>query len=170
MRVRCSVVAPLLIGLAFTSSAHAQRAPARTCESLTMLKLPHATIVSAKTVAAGRTTMPAIPGPITGDLAARCEVRGISRPSADSEIGFEVWLPVSGWNGKYQQRGNGGFAGTIFHASLAEPLRRGYAVAATDNGHDETKTPLVRMPSATRRRSSTLPTARFTIRPSRRKP
>ena len=48
---------------------------------------------------------------------------------------------MNGWNGKYQQRGNGGFAGTILHASLAEPLRRGYVAAATNNGHDAAKTP-----------------------------
>jgi feruloyl esterase len=80
-------------------------------------------------------------GPITLDVPARCEVRGISRPSLDSEIGFEVWLPLNYWNGKYQQRGNGGFAGTVNGVSAVDPLRRGYVVAATDDGHDATKTP-----------------------------
>lgn len=90
---------------------------------------------------AGPTTMTAFLGQVTLDVPARCEVHGISRPSSDSQIGFEVWLPLNGWNGKYQQKGNGGFAGSVNRASLMDPLRRGYAVAATDGGHDAAKTP-----------------------------
>ena len=44
-------------------------------------------------------------------------------------------MPVEGWNGKYQQQGNGGWAGTVPIASLAAAVRRGYAVAGTDDGH-----------------------------------
>jgi len=140
MQMKRSMLASLLIaGLMATPSLRA--APARTCESLTMLKLPRATIVSAKAVKAGPTTMTTFMGPVTLEVPARCEVRGISRPSLDSEIGFEVWLPLDGWNGKYQQKGNGGFAGSVNRVSLVDPLRRGYVVAATDDGHDATKTP-----------------------------
>jgi hypothetical protein len=140
MRIRGFVFAPLLIaGLTVTPSLHA--APVHSCESLATLKLSHATIVSAKVMKAGPTAMSTFMGPITIEVPARCEVHGISRPSADSEIGFEVWLPLEGWNGKYQQKGNGGFAGAVNRAGLVDPLRRGYAVAATDDGHDATKTP-----------------------------
>ena len=58
------------------------------------------------------------------------------RPSNDSEIKSAVWLPVAGWNGKYQQVGNGGWAGSIGYRSMVDPLTRGYATAATDNGHE----------------------------------
>ena len=51
-----------------------------------------------------------------------------------SEIHFEVWLPKT-WNGKFVGVGNGGAAGLIFYFFMAEPLTRGYAVAATDAGH-----------------------------------
>ena len=143
MRIRGSVALLFVIGAAVAApSLHAQTTgPTRTCESLTMLSLPHATITSAKAVAAGPLSMATIQGPVSVDVPSRCEVRGISRPSADSEIGFEVWLPSSGWNGKYQQKGNGGFAGSISRAALVDPLRRGYVAAATDDGHDATKTP-----------------------------
>jgi feruloyl esterase len=140
MRVKGSLAAPLLlVGLAVAPSL--QAAPGRKCESLTTLKLPHATIVSAKTVAAGPTTMTTFVGPVKLDVPARCEVHGVSRPSSDSEIGFELWLPLKGWNGQYQQKGNGGFAGSVSRAALVDPVRRGYAVAATDDGHDATRTP-----------------------------
>jgi hypothetical protein len=142
MRISGSAAVPFVLAIMVTSSSYAQtRAATRSCESLTMLKLPHATIVSAKTVAAGPIAMATIQGPVNLDVPARCEVHAISRPSADSEIGFDVWFPLNGWNGKYQQKGNGGFAGSINRAALVDPLRRGYVAAATDNGHDATKTP-----------------------------
>ncbi|MCZ6709627.1 MAG: tannase/feruloyl esterase family alpha/beta hydrolase [Gammaproteobacteria bacterium] len=50
-------------------------------------------------------------------------------------VQFEVWLPLEGWNGKYQGVGNGGMAGRIGYASMAAALARGYATASTDTGH-----------------------------------
>jgi feruloyl esterase len=143
MRIRRSVSGPLLIaGLVVTSPLHAQTTAAtRSCETLATLQLPYATIVSSRTVAAGPAASNAAQGTASVEVPAHCEVRGISRPSLDSEITFEVWLPLTGWNGKYRQNGNGGFAGIINRAGLVDPLRRGYVVAATDNGHDATKTP-----------------------------
>nr|WP_242613375.1 tannase/feruloyl esterase family alpha/beta hydrolase [Xanthomonas oryzae] len=60
---------------------------------------------------------------------------GVARPNSDSEIGFEVWIPASGWNAKYLQVGTLVFAGTIQYNSLGFALRRGYATATTDGGH-----------------------------------
>ncbi|HVO79047.1 MAG TPA: tannase/feruloyl esterase family alpha/beta hydrolase, partial [Candidatus Bathyarchaeia archaeon] len=50
------------------------------------------------------------------------------------EVRFELWLPEH-WNGKFLAVGNGGLAGSINYRDLLEPLRRGYAVASTDTGH-----------------------------------
>jgi feruloyl esterase len=65
---------------------------------------------------------------------ASCRVVVLARPVPDSEIGFELWLP-DGWNGRYSQLGNGGFAGNIDHPSLANEIRHGNAAAMTDTGH-----------------------------------
>jgi feruloyl esterase len=54
-------------------------------------------------------------------------------------IHFEVWLPASNWNGKFEGVGNGGLAGTISFAPMATALRRGYATASTDTGHSATE-------------------------------
>jgi feruloyl esterase len=62
-------------------------------------------------------------------------VQGSIHPTADSDIRFELWLPITGWNGRFMQTGNGGAAGSIVYSSLVEPLSRGYAVANTDTGH-----------------------------------
>ena len=43
-------------------------------------------------------------------------------PSADSDIKIEIWLPASGWNGKLQGNGNGGFAGEIDYAELGRAI------------------------------------------------
>jgi hypothetical protein len=93
------------------------------CENLTKLTLSHTTVTVATLVAA------------TASIPAHCDVKATARPTSDSQIGFEVWLPASGWNGKYEQVGNGGWAGSIPVMSFGEPLKRGYAVAGTDDGH-----------------------------------
>ena len=64
-----------------------------------------------------------------------CRVGGVIRPTRDSHIEFEVWMPAAGWNGKFYGLDNGGFAGAISHAQLAQAVGRGYAAASTDTGH-----------------------------------
>jgi Tannase and feruloyl esterase len=109
------------------------------CEDLATLTLARTTIASAQTVAAGAfvAPTPAFEGwkADYSALPAFCRVTGSIAPSPDSDIQFEVWLPAEHWNGKFLQTGNGGAAGSIVYASLAEPLSRGYAAANTDTGH-----------------------------------
>ncbi len=124
----------VLIG---TALAPASAVAQKSCESLNALTLANTTITSATSVAAGAFKPPAGPGQPapTEPLPAFCRVAGTAKPTSDSEIKFELWLPASGWNGKYEQVGNGGFAGTIPLSGMASPLLRGYATAGTDDGH-----------------------------------
>ena len=76
------------------------------------------------------------------NLPAFCRVQGVSKPSADSDIRFEVWLPQpAAWNRKFLSTGEGGFAGQLNYqrngldGAMDELLRRGYATASTDTGH-----------------------------------
>jgi feruloyl esterase len=65
-------------------------------------------------------------------------VVAVLRPSADSAINLEVWLPpATEWNGKFQMVGNGGWGGSIqgLEGAMPEALRRGYATAGHDTGH-----------------------------------
>ena len=87
----------------------------RSCESLASLVLPHTTITTAQSVAAA------------DGLPAYCRVAVTSKPSADSDIKIEVWLPASGWNGKFEAVGNGGWNGTIDRNRARRPA----CVAAT---------------------------------------
>jgi Tannase and feruloyl esterase len=113
---------------------------AATCESLAAAKLANATIQSAQMVAAGEFSPPQ--APLAGGapanykaLPAFCRVQGVLEPSSDSHIEFEVWLPASGWNGRYEGLGNGGFAGAIDYAGLAGAVAQGYAASDSDTGH-----------------------------------
>ena len=85
-------------------------------------------------VAAGAYTPSGASTPV-GDLPAFCRVRGVTSPVAGSRIGFEVWLPQAGWNGKLQMFGNGGYSSSIQYPNLAVALRSGYATVGTDTGH-----------------------------------
>lgn len=65
-----------------------------------------------------------------------CRVIGSIHPTAQSNIGFELWLPSRArWNGKFFGTATGGSAGTVEYEALVEPLRRGYAAMGQDNGH-----------------------------------
>jgi feruloyl esterase len=133
MRTRVLWLIPVGI-LVGSHTAYAQQA----CESLITLKLPYTLITSAVTAREAAAATPAPPASTAATVVpAHCDVRGVIRPTADSEIKFALWLPLPvAWNSKYRQEGNGGWAGSINTAGFAEPLRRGYAVAATDNGHE----------------------------------
>ena len=65
-------------------------------------------------------------------LPAFCRVAATLAPSNDSDIKIEVWLPTSGWNGKFQAVGNGAWQGSIGYAAMAEVLGRNYATSSTD--------------------------------------
>jgi feruloyl esterase len=106
---------------------------AASCESLQSLSLPDTTILSAALVPEGPFTPPSATGPAARPITmpAACRVVGRVQPA----VNFEVWLPASGWNGKFQGVGGGGFAGVISYGAMATALNRGYATASTDTGH-----------------------------------
>jgi len=129
----------LLVCGGFSPSSHGTGQP---CEQLSQLALPNVKITSAQTVSAGAFNPPAgLPPWVAGDpalykqLPAFCRVTAQSRPSSDSDIQIEVWMPVSSWNGKFRGQGNGGFAGQLYYPALATEVLQGYASAATDTGH-----------------------------------
>jgi feruloyl esterase len=128
----CAVLLAALIGARTLTAA-------ASCESLKSMMLRDTTITSAQVIDAGTFVPPApagapAPQPFR-DLPAFCLVTAMLEPSTDSDIKIEVWMPVSGWNGKFQAVGNGGWAGVISYPAMAAAIRRGYATASTDTGH-----------------------------------
>jgi TonB family protein len=127
----------LLLALLVSLSAPAFAA---TCESLATLKLADATITLAQPVAAGAFIPPGSTAPPASakNLPAFCRVMLTLKPAQDSDIKVEIWLPLTGWNGKYRGQGNGGFAGSITYPGMAFAIAEGYATASTDTGHAAT--------------------------------
>lgn len=105
------------------------------CARLSGLKLRHTTIAQAVAVPAGPFTLNGPFGIHSVKLPAFCRVSGAIAPVSGSSIGYEVWLPLANWNGRYEGVGNGGLAGNISYEALADALRSGYAAASTDTGH-----------------------------------
>ena len=137
----------LAILAAVVFSAHATlfsgALSAASCEDLARLSIPLTTVTMAAPVAPGA-FRPAVgfslslqPGDVPYQaIPAFCRVAATIRPSGDSEIKIEVWLPpASNWNGKFMAVGNGGQAGEIYYHKMGLPLSLGYAVASTDTGH-----------------------------------
>src|SRR5258705_10598597 len=110
------------------------------CDSLLKVTLEHATVTLAEVVPAGGFRAPggganAKTAAGFAALTAFCRVAATLKPSADSDIKIESRLPASGWNGKFEAVGNGGWAGTISYPAMAQALARGYATTSTDSGH-----------------------------------
>jgi feruloyl esterase len=111
------------------------------CERLARFEIPNANISAAQPVAPGGFVGP--PANFTGadlsafykKLPAFCRIVAQAKPTADSNITVELWMPLDGWNGKLQGLGNGGFAGLIDTFGLGAAMAKGYAAVATDAGH-----------------------------------
>jgi hypothetical protein len=121
--------------------AEGSQPTAEACAKLSSLPIPDAAITSAQAYGAG--ALPAtVRGPFGENLAdlfsklpAFCRVVAAAKPTSDSNITVELWMPLAGWNGRFEGIGNGGFAGSIDTSGLAALMAKGYAVAATDTGH-----------------------------------
>ncbi len=147
----------MLASLSFALLATA--VAATPCESLRSVTIAQATIAIAESVAAGpfvqpgagrgaapdgrgaapagRGAAPAGRGAAVPTLPAHCRVTMVLKPSSDSNINSELWMPAENWNGKLIVVGNGGFAGAIQgYGDMQVALRLGYAAAATDTGHN----------------------------------
>jgi feruloyl esterase len=135
--VVCSSLPLLAQGTATTQDAETR------CGRLIALNLAHTTVTSARlqqtaawTLAIGSATLaPVNPSAPVTQLPTLCRVALTLAPSNDSHIEGEVWLPLQNWNGKFQEVGNGGWAGAIPYPAMGYALQDGYATAATDTGH-----------------------------------
>src|SRR5437867_689204 len=98
MKALAGVLSVLLLGAVLS----AQEADVGTpCDKLARLAVPNATITQAQMVRAGAFTPPDAKGDGAAfqDLPAFCRVAATLKPSSDSDIRIEVWMPASDWNG-----------------------------------------------------------------------
>src|SRR5262245_16758275 len=121
--MKYAVLASAVSVLAFLPATSASAA---SCDSLATLALKDTTVTAAQLVPAGHFTPP---GERQGggrganpykELTEFCRVAATIKPTSDSDIKIEVWLPTSNWNGKFQAVGNGGWAGVISYSAMAD--------------------------------------------------
>jgi feruloyl esterase len=111
-------------------------ANAASCDGVQSLNLANTTITMAASVPPGGFTPQGGRGADAfKNLPAFCRIAATLKPTSDSDIKIEVWMPESGWNGKLQSVGNGAWAGTIGYPAMGTALAAGYATASTDTGH-----------------------------------
>jgi feruloyl esterase len=130
---------PYLIGAAmglFASVAIASTpSMASPCTNLQSLQLHHTTITSATDNTTGLFVVPgSVPPTTIAGLPPFCRVTATLTPSSDSSIAIEVWLPESGWNGRFLGTGGGGFQGVITYNELASGIKAGFASTNSDLG------------------------------------
>src|SRR2546422_8363718 len=100
------------------------------CANLKSISLPNTTITTAESVSSGTFTPPAPQGggagggqrggqpPAALAVPSFCRVAATLRPTSDSAIDMEVWMPEN-WNGKFEFVGGGGWAGVISYPAMA---------------------------------------------------
>jgi hypothetical protein len=123
----------LLSTVILATTAFARPSVAASCEALWDFKIANSEIQAAQTIPPGRYR--SLDGTMQQGMPEFCRVAVAAHPTSDSNIQFEVWMPTSGWNGKFIGLGNGGFSGSIRFNQLAELVKLGYAAASTDTGH-----------------------------------
>jgi feruloyl esterase len=133
-RGTCRAAAALCVAVAAGLFAVPVQAAASNCDEAQLPPDMRGQVLQRQLVAAG--TFQSEGGPALQSLPAFCRVVAALRPSPQSDIRIEVWLPLQDWNGKYLGVGNGGFSGSISHSALADGVRRGYASASTNTGHE----------------------------------
>lgn len=66
-----------------------------------------------------------------------CNVElSLTHPGVGNKVGFQIWLPLEGWNKRFMATGGGGYvAGSLGTPGLAAPIMQGFAAGVTDGGN-----------------------------------
>src|ERR1043166_3033004 len=134
---RCQYPSPRAMLFAALALSAASAAAQQPCNNLRTLSLDNARISSATEVSPAPEWH--VPRSVFSDggygpnavMVSFCRVSGV----IETEIQFEVWLPLQEWNGNLQVVGNGGVTGDFNYPSMAAAIARGYATATSDLGH-----------------------------------
>ncbi len=121
-----SIAPAVALAAAVPTESGALAAPA-SCASLTSLVLPNTTINSPAVVPAG-VIPPPLPFLPATPVVETCRVHAtVTTPGVNDHIGVDVWLPVSGWNGRFQGVGGSGYKADDPNA-MALAVDNGYSV------------------------------------------
>lgn len=119
--------------------AWAQSSATSRCQDLSRDPALHAFSLTATLLpAAPAPRFPGMPPMKTPEITPEhCRVVALVQSEPDSRITVEIWLPLpTDWNGKLLGTGNGGYSSRIYAPQMDDAVRRGYAVAGSDTGHE----------------------------------
>jgi feruloyl esterase len=126
----------LLFSVSVAAMGLAKPAFAASCEDIAHLRLPNVVIEHATEITSGVFAEPGPEKHTEVGLPTFCQVVGVAIPVRGSRIGFEVWLPLSGWNSRLSMTGNGTYGANLSYTQMAMMLRRGDVAVATNTGHE----------------------------------
>jgi pimeloyl-ACP methyl ester carboxylesterase len=139
MSSRTKILQPLALVLAcFHILAGATTLAGSTpCDRLTKPSIPGATVISIQSQHLPNASVLASPPLLNANVTGLdiCNVDIVlSHPGANDTVKVKVWLPATGWNGRFLGTGGSGYAAGFFELSLAPVVALGYATASTDAG------------------------------------
>ncbi|KAK5312879.1 hypothetical protein LTR93_011150 [Exophiala xenobiotica] len=105
------------------------------CASLAAPIIPGATVVNMSAVEVHDFTYPVVPlfNPTEITDLSFCNVSvALSHPKANDTVYVTVWLPLTGWNGRYQATGGGGLSAGIGEPMLVGRGSAGFATSSTE--------------------------------------
>jgi feruloyl esterase len=124
---------PALLAMALAAYPAGAGTPT-SCESLLSFSFPNTTIGAAVSQPGGPYVAPDVWHLAFTNLPSYCLVSATIKPTSDSNINVQVWMPTQRYNGRYLGTGNGGYAGGFFQSELAAGINNGFATANTDMG------------------------------------
>lgn len=123
-----------LVSLPLLSKAWQPITRATSCGSLTLPPQPNVSVVSIQVAQQSNIFVPSNISNIAAALNF-CEVNvTLNHPGEDDSVLLRVWLPLTGWNGRFAATGGGGLSSGPNTGQMADALAAGYATAGTDAG------------------------------------
>ncbi|OQV06997.1 hypothetical protein CLAIMM_11491 [Cladophialophora immunda] len=122
---------------ALVSSSEGAPSSKTACAALTKPTIPGASVLSIQSQHLPNATVLASPPLLNSNFTGLdlCSVDlVISHHGANDRVKIKVWLPSTGWNGRFVGTGGSGYAAGFFEYSLAPVVALGYAAASTDAG------------------------------------
>ena len=117
--------------LLFSSFSHASP-----CSSISGIVVPGAEVLSITGIQRNNVSVAATPANPTVSGLNICDLTLVlTHPGANDTVTVEIWLPTSGWNGRFQGTGGGGFSAGLGPTGLGPAVAAGYSAGATDGGN-----------------------------------
>lgn len=123
--------------MAFAQVGFGQQYIATPCANLVAPAFPDADILTFTATETHNYSFPAIPLfqiPGVEDLEFCNVTASLRHNDADDTVYVNVWLPLKGWNGRYQATGGGGLAAGFGTIMMAGPVGAGSVTSMTDGG------------------------------------